>query len=196
MNRLSLALVVALAACGGSTKAAPTANAGGTAVAPVAVPAPWARVLVEGAVFKLANDRPDRAAGDEAAVTITGTVRDVQTQGDATSATIAWTRADGSPVSGPPTRVKVSPAGVWFDNDGSLEATPTFPAGAVETERAGYQNYARVDGAAVCYGEGPGPDAPDCEDVCFAELCVSADHGIVAGSGTWWPNYELYEAIL
>jgi hypothetical protein len=46
----------------------------------------------------------------------------------------------------------------------------------------------------VCLGEGPGPTAQPCEDVCFAELCVSSTAGVVALAGLWAPNYETFSA--
>jgi hypothetical protein len=46
----------------------------------------------------------------------------------------------------------------------------------------------------VCLGEGPGPTAEPCEDVCFAELCVSSTTGVVALAGLWAPNYETFSA--
>lgn len=46
----------------------------------------------------------------------------------------------------------------------------------------------------VCLGEGPGPTAQPCEDVCFAELCVSSTSGVVALAGLWAPNYETFAA--
>jgi hypothetical protein len=50
------------------------------------------------------------------------------------------------------------------------------------------------DETIVCYGEGPPPDAPECDDVCFSELCVGARGGIVQLSGRWAPDAGFYAA--
>jgi hypothetical protein len=46
----------------------------------------------------------------------------------------------------------------------------------------------------VCFGEAidPGPDG--CEDICFAEMCVSPDKGLVEIEGLWAPGYSIFEA--
>lgn len=54
--------------------------------------------------------------------------------------------------------------------------------------------YRGPDETIVCYGEGPPPDAPDCEDVCFAELCVSDRAGLVEIGGQWAPEAGAFTA--
>ena len=103
---------------------------------------------------------------------------------------------------GLPLLIQVSPAGVWFasSNDGAddafFAAAPTFPAGTDKTLRDGsYDVVTTNPDGTLCYGWEPGPDAGDCEDVCFADLCVAPGQGIVSGSGNWWPNAEMYRAV-
>ncbi len=47
----------------------------------------------------------------------------------------------------------------------------------------------------VCYGEGPPPDAPECEDVCFSEMCISSAAGVVELSGQWAPNADTFRRV-
>ncbi len=50
------------------------------------------------------------------------------------------------------------------------------------------------DETIVCLGEGPGPGAAPCEDVCFSELCVSSTAGVVSLSGLWAPESQAFYA--
>jgi hypothetical protein len=45
----------------------------------------------------------------------------------------------------------------------------------------------------VCMGYEPLPGAPECDDTCFGEVCVSSKHGIVKLSGTWAPENSIYD---
>lgn len=54
----------------------------------------------------------------------------------------------------------------------------------------------RIDERAelVCVGQDPLPGAGDCDDVCDADLCISATAGVVKLGGMWAPGKGLYEA--
>lgn len=190
LRALSLVAVLA-AACGGKSSSPTTGNTGGGGGG--GVPPLWAEVMVEGATFTLDNQLDAAAAEMDPAegITVVARVEKVVTEGDATIATIAWTE-NGAPLAlSLPRHVKVSPAGVWFSGDGTFAAAPTYPIDAPDGDTGLYVSRSGPDGS-VCYGEGPEPGAGDCEDVCFAELCVRAGAGITGGAGTWWPNYEMF----
>lgn len=57
-----------------------------------------------------------------------------------------------------------------------------------------FQHRAGGDETIVCLGEGPGPGAAPCEDVCFSELCVSSTAGVVSLSGLWAPESQAFYA--
>lgn len=195
MKLAALALVLATAAaCGGkSSSATAPGNTGGGGAG---IPPQWAPVMVEGAVFKLDN-RDLEGAGDPAErTTVVATVTKVTRDADGATAELTWVDGAGDALAlSLPTLIRVSGDNVWFGQAGEAldgDSAVSFPKPGGE-ERAGLYTQER-DGV-FCYGEGPGPDAGECEDVCFAELCVSAKGGIVQGAGTWWPNYEVYNAV-
>jgi hypothetical protein len=56
--------------------------------------------------------------------------------------------------------------------------------------------HAQKDGSSViCVGDGPLPDAGECEDVCFAEMCFSPTKGVVQVSGTAAPDYGTFAPL-
>lgn len=199
MKLASLSLVlIAAAACGGKSKPATTGNTSTAGGGGGGVPAEWSAVLVDGATFTLDNQAGDPPAEDP--FTVHATVAHVEKAGDAVVAELRWTDDGGEELAatGLPQQIKVSPAGVWFWSGGDeLDAVfggpPTFPAGADKTHRDGYYDtVTRADDGTVCYGWEPDENAGDCEDVCFASLCISAKDGIVSGEGSWWPNMEIF----
>jgi hypothetical protein len=47
----------------------------------------------------------------------------------------------------------------------------------------------------VCMGQGPTPDAPECEDTCDGDICISATDGIVRLEGNWAPDMFDYMQV-
>jgi len=135
---------------------------------------------------------------------------DVRTVGSARVARLTWThvtRDDRSPLDqcgfGCPRRVAVTSAGVYFlDEDASdaqilkrVQRSPdrSEPPRPYKGTKKNQGRYLTFDGARACIGEGPIPgEASDCEDTCFAEVCVSAKDGVVELSGTWAPDYGIF----
>jgi hypothetical protein len=134
---------------------------------------------------------------------------DVRKVGDADVARLRWTieESDGTKqdhsCAGCYTQVAVNAAGLYIVDDAkddaqiaaSLKAKPSRsdPPKAYKATNKNSGRYLNVSATQVCYGEAidPGPDG--CEDICFAELCVS-DKGVVQIEGLWAPNYSIFEA--
>ena len=110
---------------------------------------------------------------------------------------------------GPPAQLAVSDKGAWVFERGADDAAiaralakkkPDYldPPALVKggTRKDGkYTNLIHVKkGDKVCIGDGPAKGAGECEDVCFAEVCLSPAEGLVSLGGTWAPNAEPYEA--
>jgi hypothetical protein len=190
--------VLGLAAACGPAATTTTGTGAGTGAPPAggggAVEL-WAAVMKPGATFGF---RDQIGAGDDA-IPVDATVKDVTDVDGGKSATIEWS-FDGEPdeSSNLPKVIVVSATNVRFQGD--LMGEPgelTWPASLppFEEEKEGDWQIYIHDGALkgeVCYGEGPGKNAGDCEDVCFAELCVHPTHGLTGGSGKWWPNWSEY----
>ncbi len=212
MRAICLGFCLLAAACGGKGKTAetpkkppvvgdPTTRVGSTAGI-------WRVLVTPGAKWVLHNTFVDEGA---ARPTLTVETTDVRKVGNADVARLRWTHAhaDGSePYSGGvPGQVAVTPAGVWFldgdlDDKGiaaELAKPPSQPDPPVTIDEQSREDgvyvhtWARGPEPIVCVGEGPAPDAGDCEDVCFGEMCVGPQGGVVSVSGTWAPGYETYE---
>ena len=201
LTSLSIALL-AVAACGGAPKA-PVAADQRAAVKP-GVPAEWAAVLVEGASFKLDSSMAGGPERDGEPDVVIVTAHDVTKVGDATRAHLKYTTVEGEDTGGKQIEaVQVSPAGVWFviagqdgDEDEVYAGPPSFPAGDAKTLRGGdYNVVTRNADGSVCYGWEPGPDAGECEEVCFGTFCVAPSGGIISGDGNWWPNEQQYQQV-
>jgi hypothetical protein len=135
---------------------------------------------------------------------------DVRKVGDADVARVRWTHQYkggkddiGSTDSGKFTQVAVTAKGLYLlnkENDDAavakrLEGKPSRSSPPKEykgtkTNGGRYLSINKEAGGVVCMGEGPiGDDAPDCEDVCDAFVCVD-ESGITELSGLWAPNYD------
>lgn len=200
MKRSALFLATLAAACGpkATTTTGPgnTGGGGSGGGAGGEAAALWAGVMKPGAIFSF-NDRLMEDGTPEEFTTVEGTVVDVRDIEGGKVALIHWT-VDGEEMSGGlPGAIFVTTAGVRFET--TLEANTNnlvWPASvaASSSSREDYALYIEDrPGGEKCYGEGPLANADECEDVCFAELCVKPDHGLMGGGGTWWPNYTVYQ---
>jgi hypothetical protein len=199
MKKTGLLLLSLAAACGpAATTTTGTGNTGGggTTGDDSAVPL-WAAVMKPGATFGFR----DRIGAGEDAISVDATVKDVADVNGEKTATIAWS-LDGAPDDGAtnlPRVIVVSAVNVRFQGDlmgepGELTWPSSRPPYEEDKDGGDWQLYIH-DGALkgeVCYGEGPGKNSGECEDVCFAELCVHPTHGLTGGSGKWWPNWSEY----
>ncbi len=199
-----LAALALLPSCGGTPAPADApAATGGPATAPALPTEPptvdvWAGVLTGGATYVL-----NGGAGLKLQAVVAGP----RALGKGQTVRLEWSVA-GAAHAGAPSQVAADAEAVHL-LDASLEDADVVDALAapspwprqsrpvpVQTRVDGL--YAQVwrgaDDVVVCYGEGPPPDAPPCEDVCFAELCVSSKAGIVELGGTWAPNFEAFTA--
>ena len=100
-----------------------------------------------------------------------------------------------------PRRVAVTSAGIYFlDEDASdalilerLKRPPdrSEPPRSYRATKKNHGRYLKFDGARACMGEEP-PPGGDCDDVCGAEVCFSAEAGVVELSGTWAPDSSIF----
>jgi hypothetical protein len=138
---------------------------------------------------------------------------DVRKVGGADVARLRWKAFDSTGAaedfscSGCYTQVAVTSAGMFIVSDAKddkqIEASLKKDKPSRSDPPKAYKGTKQNDGRylavregsplLVCYGEGPLPDAGECADVCFAEICVSAEKGVVSIEGTWAPNYSIYE---
>lgn len=200
-------LLLLLSACGGP----PAVKTGGPAPASVAVgsaPAArpalgppvdvWTNVLKGGSTYTLKG-------GEAGPLTVAAT--DARPLGGGAVVRLRWTLG-GADFIQAPSQVAADASSIHLldasledaDVQDALQAPSPWPRLSTPVP-----SQTRLDGlyadvwrgpaeVVVCYGEGPPPDAPPCEDVCFAELCVSDRAGIVELGGTWAPNFETYTA--
>jgi hypothetical protein len=179
--RTFLVTAVMIASCGGGGGKGGTTPGNTAPAEPAVVGDPWAAV-VKGATFTVDN----KIEGEADVQTIVATVTEVEAAGDRRVIHIAWT-SDGKPLDAStlPETVTVTADTVAFDGYEFPRATKAeLPDG----------RYVMIEDGTVCYGQGPPPDSDaQCEDVCFAHLCVHGTHGLVGGAGTWWPNYVVFE---
>jgi hypothetical protein len=196
MKKTGLLLLSLAAACGpAATTTTGTGNTGGGGATGGGATELWAAVLKPGATFGFRD-----SVGGEDVISVDATVKDVTDVDGGKAATIAWS-FNGEPEesSSLPKVIVVTATGVRFQGDlrgepGELAWPASLPPFEEDKDGGNWQLYIH-DGALkgeVCYGEGPGKNAGECEDVCFAELCVHPTHGLTGGSGTWWPNMSEY----
>lgn len=141
-------------------------------------------------------------------------VERVRPAGGGRVAALRWTLGDAStyaPHPLAPSAVGVSATGVHLLDAALPEADLVETLGEVsayassaERVEAGTRGDGRyvtvfqagdgTDETIVCLGEGPGPGAAPCEDVCFSELCVSSAAGVVSLSGLWAPESQAFYA--
>jgi hypothetical protein len=151
----------------------------------------WAPVMSPGALFTFT----DRVHTVEAKV---DEVKDAGGDGGKV-AMLSWT-LNGEPLemSNLPRAIFVTSAGVRFQSDLTGEPSEDqWPATAavVDLDKGDYALYIHDGqlGGEKCYGMGPGKDAGECEDVCYVEVCVHPKHGLTGGSGTWWPDFGIFQ---
>jgi len=134
---------------------------------------------------------------------------DVRTVGSAQVARLAWEAPDYEvDDSTLPTQVALTKDGVYFLsahlNDKQIASVlgehPTYhdPPQTITPQTRSDGRYlmwqdTRND-RIFCIGDGPLANAPECDDVCFSEFCVSPENGIVSLSGHWAPNVGVYSA--
>ncbi len=170
----------------------------------------WDDFFKPGAKWTLNNDS-SRSSQHFARVVVTN--YDIHTLGNAVVAKLRWVCIDsaGKEVgdcrfSFLPSQIALTAKGVFF-----LEATatdekiiqaikgqPTF-VNPPKITNHGYglhvirSDWHRKQGKDVlCFYDSPPKNAPDCEDVCFSDMCLSKGHGIVSVSGNAMPNAESY----
>jgi len=202
--------------------AAAALNAHGCASAPTARPSS-AQAATERATTPLRGPHPFSwflQAGRSALLDGTGSTRllveveRVRSLGGGRVAALRWTFGDTSTHSThplAPSAVGVGATGIHLldaalDDADIVEALgdPSAYAPRVERVEAGtrvdgryvtvFQRREGGDETIVCLGEGPGPGAAPCEDVCFSELCVSSTAGVVSLSGLWAPESQAFYA--
>lgn len=133
---------------------------------------------------------------------------DVRKVGTADVARLRWThRMEDNQVNaealsvthaGNLTQVAVTAAGIYLltadMDDAQVEAalknkpSRSAPPKPYKGTRLNEGRYLTVSDDVVCMGQGPLPDAPDCEDTCEGEVCISATDGVVSLSGNWAPD--------
>jgi hypothetical protein len=132
---------------------------------------------------------------------------DVRKVGSADVARLRFNEGSEKLDSVPYTQFAVTDAGLYIfsaaEDDAAIaqalkgKPSRSDPPKAYMGTKKNHGRYLRIDdspsGPIACLGEGPEPGAPDCEDVCYGEVCVSPDGGVVRIEGTWAPNSELYE---
>ena len=138
---------------------------------------------------------------------------DVRKVGVADVARLRWTLVSGKEKSdlgrsdsGCYTQVAVTDAGLYLldaaqDDAAVAEALKQKPsrsdppkpyAGTMRNEGRYLKIYDTPHGPIACLGSGPLPDAGDCDDVCYGEVCISPTAGVVQLGGQWAPNYDLF----
>jgi hypothetical protein len=202
---LLLASIATFVACGGggTDKTTTPDGTGGGAAAATGAFAQWAAVMKPGATFTFTDEE---IAGEEMTVVEAkvAEVRDVAGGGKAII--LAWTE-NGSPmeVSNMPEVIVLTASNVTIYGDvaafeqNDAGSALVFPAAAEPVKLPGglYIDKANLmpgyeDDKELCYGWGPEEGAPDCEDVCFAQLCVDPEAGLTGGEGMWWPGYSMF----
>ena len=132
---------------------------------------------------------------------------DVRTVGTARVARLRWLALSGGKQDPYRTddfdQVALTNQGIYFlsaDLDdagvqGALRGKPTYadPPRTVPSGRGDYvEGLASARGPIVCFGSGPSPKDPRCEDVCNSEMCVSPTDGVVTFEGSWAPGMSMF----
>lgn len=173
MTRAIAFALVCAAACGGGGKPTTVGNTTGGGAGGKPGADPWMSVT-QGATFTVTNS--DGYA-------LLATVAKVEPTADGRKIELAWS-AEGKPLDlAPPSTFTITKDRIRFDSE-DLD----FPLATADHQADGREVTIDPNGS-VCYTSGPGDGAGECEDVCFAELCVNAKFGVMGGAGTWWPNY-------
>jgi hypothetical protein len=208
MHRIgSLLLATAAAtfvACGGGGSGTSTSmpdNSGGTAAPTGPAFTQWGKLLVVGASWTFDDtieEMPDREV-----TVVEAKVAEVRDVAGGKAIIIDWT-VGGEPmeVTNMPEVVVVTDANVTLYGDkgdfesSNAEGALVFPAAAEPAKLPGglFIEKANLmpgfeDDKELCYGWGPEEGDEDCEDVCFAQICVDPEVGLTGGDGMWWPGY-------
>ena len=181
---LACGVLAVLTACGGGAAGGKTKpTVGNTTTSPPKTSAvdPW-KAVTGGATFTFTND----AGGDQ--VTLTATVVRVEPIESGRVIRLEWVENGRELDAGsPPRTFTVTRDKVRFDDEGV-----EFPLAREDHAPDGREVSVHDDGT-VCYTDGPGESAGDCPDVCFADLCVDPELGLVGGAGLWWPDYAPFQ---
>lgn len=120
-------------------------------------------------------------------------------QGDSTESALAFTHAPRLD------QFAVTPAGLYLLNADmddaqiaeALQGKPSRsdPPKPYKGTKLNEGRYLEIRDGMVCLGQGPTPDAPDCEDTCDGDVCISATDGIVRLEGNWAPDMFDYMAV-
>ena len=204
---ISIATLVACGGGGGGGASTTPAGTGPTTTAPAGDAAKlWAAVMKPGATFVF-DDTIEGAEFEQTVTVVEATVAEVQDVEGGKAIVLAWRENESEmEVSNMPEVVVVTGSEVTFYYDlsdftaRSAENALVFPAttepvqlpGGLYIERAAMMP-GTEDDPERCYGVGPEEGAPDCEDVCFAQLCVDPNLGLTGGEGLWWPDYGVYQ---
>ncbi len=162
--------IVALAGCGGGTR---PATLDGTAVgnaspgdAPATDRLPWEDTLTVGARFTLVGD--DDGSGTAPRIEVA--VSAIEQDGATRIYRLSWGDDDG----GPP-EIRVSAGTVTIGDATAADMKPPLV----------------TDTGAICHGaDFSNPDG--CDDICDADLCLSATAGITEISGLYAPGQGSY----
>ncbi len=142
---------------------------------------------------------------------------DVRTVAGADVARLRWTRIwgpgkteredYGDSDQGRYTQVAVTAAGLYIlsaDMDDAkvaeaLKRKPSRsdPPKAYKGSKQNSGRYLLIESDdSICVGYEPLPDAGECPDTCFGEICFSAKQGPIKLSGTWAPDNGVYAGTL
>lgn len=178
------AMAAMLAACGGAGAATPATTPDNQEASPVG--SPWDAVFTVGATSTLYAEHAGAATIETTAVR--------QLAGFEV-AELSWSHQGEVP-----TRIVRAADGVQIYSDADDEALEAmvpdswwFPDHVVDGPNGDLVEAGQRPGE-LCFEEGPADDAGDCEDVCFARMCIVPGVGITQVSGRWAPDWELFEA--
>lgn len=153
---------------------------------------------------------PDSAKPDHAPNKLTITTYDVRKLDGADVARLKWSLngSDDNALqftnAGPLTQIAVTDAGAYLfyasADDAKIRAalkgkpSRSDPPKPYRATKLNEGRYLTVQDGLVCMGYEPLPDAPECEEVCGASVCIAADEGIVMLDGSWAPEFYDYVA--
>jgi hypothetical protein len=191
--RSSAFVLSGVLACGVAWAAPPASN-------------PWSPLVQKGARWTLIETTAEAGVPPRKIIVET---RDVRIVGDATVARLRWTLVTGAEKSnigdsnsGRYTQLAVTPAGIYLldaDQDdaavlAALKRKPSRsnPPKEYKGTKQNEGRFLRKDGASICMGVEPLPDAGDCPDTCDAELCITKS-GLSRLDGFWAPDAGIFE---